>query len=343
MVSAGEHPPAPMKVLLWKIGALGDVLMTTPLVRQLRGHLPHAKIDYLVGRSSRAVLQGNPHLDRLLDFDERILLGPQVSRLGEVLSLLRGYDQIYILDKHWIFGWLARAAGVRHRVGFRRRAVEGWPHTTQVAYGTLRHEIDCYLDLADAAGSPTCREDVSLQAPLEAAFEAESGSVVLINSGGDNANERSTVRRMPDSLFGALVETCAARHAVAFVGSGSEAGYYAQFEGSRRSNLCGRTSLAQATAVLRRATRVITTDTGLMHLAAAVNGQVTAVFGPTHPLRKCPPGACWAWGDEARYDARYELFGSVPEHRYFGSLTVADIVERAHPSPFATRPVQPPE
>jgi ADP-heptose:LPS heptosyltransferase len=40
-----------MKVLLWKIGALGDVVMTTPLVRQLRALLPHAQVDYLVGRT----------------------------------------------------------------------------------------------------------------------------------------------------------------------------------------------------------------------------------------------------------------------------------------------------
>src|SRR3954469_178934 len=96
-----------MKVLLWKIGALGDVVMTTPLVRQLRARLPDAQIDYLVGRTSRVVLQGNPHLDQLLEFDERILFGAQLHRLGEILAQLRGYDLVLVLDKHWIFGWLA--------------------------------------------------------------------------------------------------------------------------------------------------------------------------------------------------------------------------------------------
>lgn len=332
-----------MKILLWKIGALGDIVMTTPLVRQLRRALPGASIDYLTGSGCASILEGNPHIDQIRSFDESILYGGQVGRLREVLRLLRGYDCIFALDKHWIFPLLARLAGTPTRIGFQRRPHEGLLLTRTVRYGALRHEIDYYLDLAEAAGWPIRRDDVALEGPVEAAFALEPGAVVLINSGGDNANESSKARRMPDTLFGELVQACAAQHPVTFVGSASEAGYYERFSGAGRTNLCGRTSLALATAVLRQAARVITTDTGLMHLAAAVNRQVTAVFGPTHPLRKCPPGARWAWGDEALYDPRYELFGSIPEGNYFRSLMVADILERAHPSPFASRSGREPE
>ena len=335
MVPTRDSPPA--SVLLWKIGALGDILMTTPLVRQLRRALPHARIDYLTGSGCAPMLDGNPHIDRVRGFDASILFRGQVGRLGEVLRLLRGYDCILTLDKHWIFPLLARLAGIPTRIGFRRRVHEGLLLTGTVPYGILRHEIDCYLDLAQAAGWPVTRDDAGLDAPREAAFACDPAAVVLINSGGENANEQSTARRMPDALFGALVEACAARHPVLFLGSGSEAAYYERFAGTGRTSLCGRTSLAQATTVLRQAARVITTDTGLMHLAAAVNRHVTAVFGPTHPLRKCPPGVCWVWADDARYDARYELFGTVPTGNWFGSLTVADVLERARPSPFAGR------
>lgn len=328
-----------MKVLLWKVGALGDVVMTTPLLRQLRRQWPDATIDYLVGRASRVVLEGNPHLDAVHTFDETILVKAQARRLPEIVAQLRGYDAVYVLDKHWIFGLLAKLAGVPVRVGFRRRVHEGPLLTATVPYAALRHEIDYYLDLAEAMGCRVTRDDVALQAPLEEPFDGPAGSVVLVNSGGDNANEQSTVRRMPDGLFGSLVEACGARHRVTFVGSAGEAGYYERFAGPGRTNLCGRTTLRQACAVLRQAARVITTDTGLMHLAAAVNPQVTAVFGSTHPLRKCPPGVRWAWSDEAQYDPRYELFGRLPAGRYFGALTVADILERARPSPFAARHV----
>jgi ADP-heptose:LPS heptosyltransferase len=326
-----------MKVLLWKLGALGDVVMTTPLLRQLRRQLPTANIDYLVGAASRVVLEGNPHLDAVRTFDESILLGAHTRRLPDIIAQLRGYDVVYVLDKHWIFGVLAALARVPVRVGFRRRVHEGPLLTRTVPYAALRHEIDYYLDLAEAMGCRVWRDDVALEAPAEEALDGRADGVVLINSGGDNANEQSTVRRMPDALFGSLVEACGARDPVTFVGSASEAGYYDRFAGPGRTNLCGRTTLRQACTVLRQAARVITTDTGLMHLASAVNQQVTAVFGSTHPLRKCPPGVRWAWADEARYDASYELLGKIPTGRYFGSLTVADILERARPSPFGER------
>ncbi|TFZ06838.1 glycosyltransferase family 9 protein [Ramlibacter henchirensis] len=323
-----------MKILLWKIGALGDILMTTPLVRQLRRALPGASIDYLTGHRCKAILAGNPHIDRVIGFDESILYGGQARRLPEVLPMLRGYDCVFTLDKHWIFSLLARVSRVPMRVGFRRRAHEGMLLTHTAPYAALRHEIDYYLDLLEAAGWPVARDDVALDGPALSAFTCDPATVVLINSGGDNANEKSQVRRMPDSLFGELVRACAARSPVAFVGSASEAGYYDRFAGSGRTNLCGRTNLAEATAVLRQAARVITTDTGLMHLAAAVNRRVTGVFGPTHPMRKCPPGASWVWGDQGIYEPRYELFGIVPRGRFFESLTVEDILERSLPSPF---------
>jgi ADP-heptose:LPS heptosyltransferase len=324
---------AAMKILLWKIGALGDIVMTTPLVRQLRRALPGACIDYLTGSNCTGAIQGNPHLDHVRGFDPRILYAPQPARLGEVLRQLRGYDCVFCLDKHWVFGLLARLAGVPRRIGFERRRHEGLLLTDKVRYGAVRHELDYYLDLADAAGWRADRGDRILEAPPEtSSYPVPAGCTVLINSGGANANESSQVRRMPDALFEGLVATCAAEAPVVFLGAPDEAAYYARFASGRCDNLCGRTSLAEAVSVLRQAGRVITTDTGLMHLAAAVNPRVTAVFGPTHPMRKCPPGARWVWGDEARYDAAYELFGTVPDGRYFQSLTIDEIVGFGRPS-----------
>lgn len=327
MMPVQERNLQPKRILLWKIGALGDVLMTTPLLRQLRRHNPRAQIDYLVGRAARAVLEGNPHLDRLLEFDERILYGAQLRRIGEVLALLRGYDIIYILDKHWIFGCLAQAAGIPQRIGFRRRAVEGWLHTTQVPYGRLRHEIDCYLDLAQGSGLPVDRAELGPQLPAADPYPLRQPYVVAINSGGDNPGEASQVRKLPAPLFAALVEALAGRTPVVFLGSSKERAAYeplAVRHGAR--NLCGGTTLRQAWDVLAQAEAVYSTDTGLMHMAAAVNDAVTAMFGPTHPLRKCPPRARWIWRDEDRYDPRYELFGRLPHSRYFDRMRVDDIL-----------------
>lgn len=327
-----------MKILLWKIGALGDVLMTTPLLRQLRRACPTAQIEYLTGRGCAPMLEGNPHVDRVVTFDEQILYHARATDLRKLLPLLRGYDSVYVLDKHWIFSLLAFAARVPLRVGFARRRFEGWPHTVEVPYGVIRHEIDCYLDLGEAAGIVVDREDVALELPARAPYPMEPPYTVLVNSGGANAGERSEVRTMPDAVFDALVRHCLRRAPVVFLGSSGEAPYYQRWTGDGVRNLCGQTSLQQAWSVLRGASEVFTTDTGLMHMAAAVNSNVTAIFGPTHPLRKCPPGARWVWADAAVYDGDYEVLGRVPRRQYFETITLADIVERARPAPWPRGP-----
>jgi ADP-heptose:LPS heptosyltransferase len=331
---SGATSRDPMKLLLWKIGALGDVLMTTPLVRQLRRLLPDARIDYLVGTSSRVALQRNPHLDAVLTFDEGILYRSRPGGLPQVLAKLKGYDMLFVLDKHWIFGLLAGASGARQRVGFRRRWYESFGLTRAVPYGALRHHIEFNFDLAQAAGLAVDRSDVAIEFAGEEAFDVETGTTVLVNAGGANAYETSNVRRMPDALFGELVRRCAAEGPVVFLGSAAESAYYERFAQPACTNLCGRTSFAQAASVLRQARQVITSDNGLMHLASAMNRHVTAVFGPTDPRRVCPPGVRWVWRDAGRHDARYQVFGRLPTGRFFESLTADDVLLGSHASPF---------
>lgn len=333
-----HSPSSRMKILLWKIGALGDVLMTTPLVRQLRKALPAAQIDYLTGHACVSVLDGNAHLGRVIGFDERILFRGRIAQLGSVLRLLRGYDAIFVLDKHWIFSLLAWASRVPIRIGFARRRHEGMLHTHRIPYGQLRHEIHYYLDLAKIFGIPVDMGDVALEVPAPRTFALAMPYVVLVNSGGANAGEGSDVRKMPIGLFRALVERCRSETTVVFLGSGNEREHYEQFAGDSIVNLCGRTNLAQAWFILKQAQAVYATDSGLMHMAAAVNPNVTAVFGPTHPARKCPPGAHWAWADRDRYDSKYEVHGVVPQKEFFRNMTAEHVLEQARAPVLQTRP-----
>jgi ADP-heptose:LPS heptosyltransferase len=317
------------KIALWKIGALGDVLMTTPLVRQLRAALPDAQIDYLVGRSCAVVLEGNPNISSVVPFEESILYGRRLMQLPSLVRLLRGYDAVLVLDKHWIFSVLACLARVPLRVGFARRFIDGLFLTRRVPYRAVRHEIAYYLALGQAFGVPIDFHDRAMELPAGEPRPVPTPYTVLINAGGANANEKSTARRMPEVLFSDLVDACVAEGTVVFLGTKDESAYYEKFSGARTVNLCGRTSLREAWHVLERAQAVFSTDTGLMHMAGAVNSRLTAVFGPTHPGRKCPPGARSAWTDQDVYSDDYELYGKVPSGKYFQKMRLEDILSAA--------------
>jgi len=322
-----------MKILLWRIGALGDVVMTTPLVRQLRAAVPSAQIDYLVGGRARVIVQGSPHLSSIKTFDEEVLYRGRVHRLRPIIEQLRDYDVVLTLDKHWIFPLLAKCAGVPMRVGFARRPIDGAALTHSIAYGGVRHEVAYYLDLLRPLHLPVDAEDTALELPEPSPLVLDGPYVVLVNSGGANAFESSDVRKLPTPLFAALAASCSRQGRIVFVGSAQER---AQYDGLRihdALNLCGELRLDQVWSVLQRAGAIFTTDCGLMHMAAAVNPRVTAIFGPTHPMRKCPPKSQFVWCDEALYDNGYELFGRVPAARYFSTMSVEQILEGATPMP----------
>lgn len=314
-----------MRILLWKIGALGDVMMTTPLVRQLRRQFPDAQIDYLVGQHARILLDGNKAVSNVIAFDESILVEKQLRRLPGLIAQLSGYDLLFTLDKHWIFGLLAFFSRVPKRVGFARGR-EGWAYQYQVPYGEIRHEVDYYLDLATAAGVQVDHGDRTLQLPPFTETSPVGGRyVALSNAGGANIRERSSVRRMPDAVFAELVQRLSVGHTVVCVGSAAERSYYDAF--SQATNLCGTLSLAETWSVLRRAAAFITTDNGLMHMAGAVTDRIVAVFGPSHPARKLPAGARAIWLDEKDYDSAYEVFGQVPQQEFFKTLSVEAILQ----------------
>jgi len=78
-----------MKILLFKPGAIGDVILTTPLLRQLRRRFPQAKIDYLVGQKPAPVLRNNPYLSQVIPFDEAIIYQKHWLGFLKLIGLIR--------------------------------------------------------------------------------------------------------------------------------------------------------------------------------------------------------------------------------------------------------------
>ena len=317
--------------LVFKLGAIGDVLMTTPLVRLLS---KEGRVDYLVGEGSASVLQNNPHIDRLYRFDETILLRRKLLKVLDVTRPVQSnrYDTVFVLDKHWFFSVLALRVKAALRVGFKRDAFT-FLHKTVRFGNLLRHEVDNYLSLAGLVGLQAGGADRSLVCIPGASDRAHAAGllarpyVVLCNGGGNNPGEQSDVRKMPSQLFGEIVRRITQRHHAVFLGLASEFDDYQKFTTEKTTNLCGKTQLMQAAAVLANAAGVITTDCGIMHMAGAVNARVLAVFGPTRPERLCPPGVRYLWEDEARYSFAYEDYGVVPKGPFYEAVDAARVVE----------------
>lgn len=312
------------------MGALGDVLMTTPVIRQLRHAYPKAKIDYLVGKSYRQILVSNKYVDEVLTFDENIILRKNFFGLFKLSNQVkkRKYDVVFAFDKHWIFGLLSKMFSIKRRIGFDRLGKEGLFYTDKVNYGPVRHEIYYYLDLLNLfikANYNDTQIDFFLNnRSIESAkklLKAKNISdfVVCANSGGENPGEKGGIRKLPDSAYLKLLDALSKKNKVVLVGSGKDIEYCNKFSDDKRVFNFAGLSIDESIAVMKFAKRIYTTDCGTMHMASAVNDNITCFFGPTNPKRKAPlvKGIKVFWNDSDIYEEKYELFGKVPKEKVF--------------------------
>ncbi|MFA6088476.1 MAG: glycosyltransferase family 9 protein [Candidatus Woesearchaeota archaeon] len=322
-----------MKILLFKIGALGDILMTTPVIRQLRRMYPDAKIDYMCGKSFVSVLGGNKNLNEVIPIDENIFLKKNLFGILSISNMIKkkNYDVILVFDKHWIFSFLAKLSGVKRRIGFSRLGKEGMFYTDKVVYGPVKHEVHYYLELlSKLIGEKNLNyKDIKLDFFLDKKtidsmksllkLKKISNFVICANFGGDNAGEKGSIRKMPDDLFKNILDKLSKNNKIILLGGKNDFDYCAKFsDGKRIFNLAGL-SIRESIVIMKFAKRIYTTDCGTMHMAATANENITCFFGPTNPKRKAPlvKGLKVFWSDQDIYDEDYELFGKIPKEKNF--------------------------
>jgi len=331
-----------MKILLFKIGAMGDTLMTTPLVRQLRGNYPQAQIDYLVGKQSARLLDGNKNLDNIAPFDEEIFTKRQIKRWFALIKSIRTerYDLIFVLDKHWIFNLTARLSGIKQRVGFNRYNKERFFLTDKVYYGKIRHDIFCYLDLAKKIGLkvdyhdfgmdiPLSKEDLDFADKFWKEHQLENKRTIGISpGGGNNPGQVLQEKILPISHYIKLIKHV--KEPVLLFGGPSDKIKEEQIlkECPNTISTIGKSSLKQSLAIMQKCDKLICNDSGPMHMSAAVNKNVISIFGPVHPKRKAPlwKESKYIWKAEHLYNAKNETYGTFLSQDYFPGFSYEEIL-----------------
>jgi 3-deoxy-D-manno-octulosonic-acid transferase/heptosyltransferase-1 len=303
-----------MKILIVKLSAIGDVLHTLPALTALRRHYPDAQIDWLVEDSAADLVQGHTALNKVLvwrrrEFAKLLRVGKLFAAVRLFLSLLLSlrdtrYDliidfQALLKSSLWIF--LARG---RRKAGFG----QGMEHSENShfflneripAVSMEIHALDRGLRLLQALGIP----DSQVLCDLTIGEEDERAAEQLLVENGVRLDQPfiaiNPVAKWPTKLWAAerfreLAERLLNDGSQAvFTGSKEDRPFIdeiARTLGSPVVRLDGRTSLKVLAAVYRSASVVVTTDTGPMHLGAAVGTPVVALFGPTAPWRTGPYG-----------------------------------------------------
>jgi len=306
-VAAGIPAPATdatdvsARLLIVRLGSLGDLIHALPAVSAIRRTHPEAEIDWLVDAAHRELLDLVPVITSVITLEEATPAGWFAAR-GRLRA--RGYAaalDFQGLVKSAALTWLS---GARRRIGFERAALREQAaalfYTERIAADDTGHVIEKNLRLAAAVGtdaqlSAAIGGDMSkLEFPLaEVAspaldqVRAHVGEFALLNCGAAWPNKRWPPDRL-GHVARWLFETHGLR-SVALWGPGEEALAGEVVRASAGAAIAAPpTSLRDLVALARAARLMVSGDTGPTHIAAAVGTPIVALFGPTSAVRNGP-------------------------------------------------------
>ena len=304
-----------MNILIVKLSAIGDVIHTLPALNAIRKHYPHAFITWLVEEDAAALVQGHKALDRVLvSKRKRWLKALQslsflntIKEIYDFIKALRDtrYDMILDFQALLKSGILIAIARGRRKIGFGK-GLEHMEHSYIFlneripAVDMEIHALSRGMMLLHAVGVPA--NEVEYKLPVSD-HDREKIDELMKRHGINglksfiaiNPVAKWETKLWPNKKFAELADKLIDRYDIKIVFTGGIKDYSiiqaitSSMKG-RAINFAGKTTLTELAALYEKAALVISTDTGPMHLAAAMGTPVVALFGPTASWRTGPYG-----------------------------------------------------
>ena len=289
-----------MKILVIRFSSIGDIVLTTPVIRCLKNQVPTAQIHYLTKYSFRKVLASNPYVDRFFYLDNNW------KSLTEELKQQQ-YDLVIDLHHNLRTARLKKALKVKS-VAFQKLNIEKWIYVNlKINRMPNVHIVDRYLETVryldvknDGKGldyfiSPN--EEVKQQ---DIPHSHIAGYIAVV------IGAAHATKRMPAEILSELCKNI--QHPIILLGGPED-----RVAGDKISatdtikiyNACGKFSLNESADLIRKSKFVISHDTGLMHIAAALKKPVISIWGNTVPAFGMTP----YYGSQEIRSAVFEVSG----------------------------------
>jgi heptosyltransferase-2 len=300
-------------ILVRSTNWIGDAIMTTPALVALRNRYPQARIGVLARPWVAPVFSAHPAVDEVIPLVVRRAAQSLLDRIALAKSLRESrFDLALLFPNSFDSALMARLAGIPERVGYDTDG-RGIFLTSAVPVPKerfVRHEIFHYLGLIRALengfrqSGEAAEDDAAPHLSLHVPPQGEKGaqavlarlrlpeevSLVGFNPGAAYGPAKCWPVERFAALGAALTERFPRVHILVF-GTGGERPVgetICHALGGRCHNLAGLTSLPEVMGLIRRLDLLVTNDSGLMHVGAALDIPLVAIFGSTNPVTTGP-------------------------------------------------------
>jgi ADP-heptose:LPS heptosyltransferase len=267
-----------MKFLVIRFSSIGDIVLTTPVIRCLKKQVAAAEIHFLVKDSFRSVIEHNPYIDKL-----HVLAHSWELMIEELKT--EEYD--YIIDLHHNVKTLRVKNALKKKYfSFYKLNIEKYIYTSfKINVLPKIHIVDRYLKTVKSFGVKN--DGAGLDYFIAAKEEIKKEDIPASHHAGYIAciiGAAHFTKRWPASKWKEFCEKM--DHPVILLGGKEDAANgneIAAVDPVKVYNACGKFSINESADIVRMAKVVISNDTGLMHIAAAYNRPVISLWGNTVP------------------------------------------------------------
>lgn len=300
-----------MNILIVKLSAIGDVIHTLPSLSALRKLYPKANITWVVEEDSSDIIKDHPYLSRVIvsrrkrwmaDLKSPHRAGRTIREIKAFIRTLRDRSYDLVIDFHGLFksSLIVLLSGGKRKLGYdSMQELSGLFLSEKIHENMKKHAVDRYLDFVSHLGFDVGEKEFLI--PVQEENRNRVKNLLTINKieRKDRFVAVNPVAFWETKLweadkFARLCDkiTKDLKAKVIFTGNRSDGmiEHIQSLMSNPSVNLGGQTTLRDLAHLYKLSPVVITTDSGPMHISAAVGTPVVALFGPTDPLRTGPYG-----------------------------------------------------
>ncbi len=267
-----------IKFLIIRLSSIGDIVLTSPLVRMIKNQVEGAEIHFLVKKNFLPVIAHNPHIDHIHCFE---------GNLSETINSLRLQNLDYVIDLHHNLRSyrISRALNIQ-TYRFKKLNLKKFLLVHfKLDWLPNKHIVDRYIETCQFLHLKNDGLGLEFFYPKEAEVSVDSLPSIFIDGyfafviGGQHFT-----KKLPNELIIQIIQRI--NYPVILIGGKEDAENAEAISkaiGLNSKNFCGKINLYASASIVKHAQLVITHDTGFMHIAAAFEKKIISIWGNTVP------------------------------------------------------------